>query len=371
MKYSEYGKTGKMVSAVGFGGMRFDMEKSMEENAELVRYAFSKGINYFDTAPGYFDGKSEEIYGLAFKEMPRDKFYVTDKLMPTAINDADEAYKRVQDMVRKMGVGWIDFFHVWCIRKMEHIVMAMQPGCLYEGLECAKRDGLIKHIVFSSHQKGNEVEKVIETGKFEGVLLGINILNFPYRWKGVLAARKHNMGVVAMNPLSGGLIPQNEKRLQFLASGDETPTEAALRFLISNENITVALNGFTTREHIDTACRIAEEAKPMTDAELEKIESRIADNSLQICTSCGYCDSCPKGIPVPKYMQIYNDKVLFNVTDKEFKERVDFHHGWGLLAENLPRAAECIACGKCEKACTQHLPIIKRLKEFMELEKEK
>jgi predicted aldo/keto reductase-like oxidoreductase len=69
-------------------------------------------------------------------------------------------------------------------------------------------------------------------------------------------------------------------------------------------------------------------------------------------------------------MQICNDKILFNVTDKEFKERVGFHHNWGLLAENLPRAAECIACGKCEKACTQHLPIIKRLKEFMEIEKE-
>ena len=74
MKYSEYGNTGKLVSAVGFGGMRFDMEKSMEENAELVRYAFDKGINYFDTAPAYCDGKSEQIYGMAFKNMPRDKF---------------------------------------------------------------------------------------------------------------------------------------------------------------------------------------------------------------------------------------------------------------------------------------------------------
>ena len=256
MQYSEYGRTGKFVSAVGFGGMRFDMEKSMEENAELVRYAFDKGINYFDTAPGYFDGKSEQIYGMAFKNMPRDKFFVTDKLMPTLLNDAQEAYDTVRFMLDLMNIEYIDFFHVWCLRKMEHFEMAIRPGCLYDGLMRCKEEGLIKHIVFSSHQKGNEVEKVIESGKFEGVLMGINILNFPYRWPGVLSARKHGLGVVAMNPLSGGLIPQNEERLQFLASEGETPTEAALRFLIANENITVVLNGFTTREHIDTACGV-------------------------------------------------------------------------------------------------------------------
>ena len=55
MYYKEYGRTGKKVSAVGFGGMRFDMSRSIKDNAELVRYANSKGINYFDTAPGYCD----------------------------------------------------------------------------------------------------------------------------------------------------------------------------------------------------------------------------------------------------------------------------------------------------------------------------
>jgi len=367
MQYSEYGNTGKFVSTVGFGGMRFDMEKSMEENAELVRYAFHQGINYFDTAPGYCANKSEKIYGIAFKNMPRDKFFVSDKLMPTSVNDAQEAYDEVRSFIDLMNVGYIDFFHVWCLRKMEHFEMAMQPGALYEGLLRCKEEGLIKHIVFSSHQKGEEVKKVIESGKFEGVLMGINILNFPYRWPGVLAARKHGLGVVAMNPLSGGLIPQNEDRLQFLASDGETPTEAALRFLISNENITVALNGFTTRGQIDTACKVADNAQPMTDAEIEKIKAGISESSLEVCTSCGYCDVCPKGIPIPKYMQIYNDKVLFKVSKKDFAERVEFHYTWGLLAEDLPGASECIACGKCENACTQHLPIIKRLKEFAKL----
>ena len=69
MKYKIYGKTGKNVSVVGFGGMRFDESLSHKENAELVRYANSKGINYFDTAPGYCSDTSEDIYGEAFKDI--------------------------------------------------------------------------------------------------------------------------------------------------------------------------------------------------------------------------------------------------------------------------------------------------------------
>ena len=56
MIYKEYGKTGKKVSAVGFGGMRFDISKSKEENAEPLRYTNAKGVNYFDTAPYRWDG---------------------------------------------------------------------------------------------------------------------------------------------------------------------------------------------------------------------------------------------------------------------------------------------------------------------------
>ncbi len=60
MKYVEYGRTGKKVSVVGFGGMRFAEKRPDEENAELVRYACSQGINYFDTHQDY---KTEQRYG--------------------------------------------------------------------------------------------------------------------------------------------------------------------------------------------------------------------------------------------------------------------------------------------------------------------
>ena len=362
MRYSAFGKTGKMVSAIGFGGMRFDLTQTAEANAGLVKYAFDKGINYFDTAPGYCDDKSEELFGIGFRKLPRDKYFVATKLMPVHVAGELEAYEKVKKSVERMGVEYIDFFHVWCIRRMEHFDLAMNGG-LYNALLKCKAEGLIKHICFSSHQEGAGVRKVVESGLFEGVLLGVNILNFPYRRDGVLAAKEHGLGVVAMNPLAGGLIPKNEDKLQFLASPGETPTEAALRFLVANPDITVALNGFTTTEHIDTACRFAD-AEPMTEEDIARIKAHISKNMTTICTACGYCEECPENIPIPAYMQIYNDKAVFGKTDEEMISSMKFHHDWGLLVEPRGSAAACIACGRCEESCTQHLDIMTRLREI-------
>jgi len=366
MRYVEYGKTGKKVSVVGFGGMRFDQKRPDEQNAELVRYACSKGINYFDTAPGY--GKSEDIFGLAFKDMPGD-YWVSTKAMPTTYDTAAGAHEAVKKSLDRMGVPKIHFFHVWCLRKMAHYELAMKPGGLYEGLLECRDEGLIEHIVFSSHQTGSEIKTILDSGKFDGVLLGVNILNFPYRWDGVAAAAESGLGVVAMNPLGGGAIPQHEKELPFLASEGETPTEAALRFIISCPQITIALVGFTDPEHVDVACRIADEAEPFSDEQLEQIRTHLGEQMNAVCTGCGYCAGCPNNIPVASYMQFYNNKVMFGKTDEEMKKDISSQHDWFLLAARQAEAGDCTECGQCEEACTQHLDIIARLKEIAEWER--
>jgi len=363
MIYKEYGITGKKVSAVGFGGMRFDITKPIEENAEIVRYANKMGINYFDTAPNYCEDQSEDIFGEAFKDMP-GAFYVSTKGMPTEFDTAEKAIAQVKKSIERLGVEKIDFYHIWCIRKKEHYELAMQPGGQYEGLLKCKEEGLIDHIVLSSHQTGNEVKEILEDKKIDGVLLGVNILNFPYRWEGVQTAYDMGYGVVAMNPLSGGAIPGHEEELAFLTEGEETATEAALRFVISAPQITVALNGFTTKEHIDMACRIADEATPFTAEKIEAIQTKVGSAMNEACTGCGYCDKCPKGIAVPSFMQYYNEKHVFHVTDEKMKDQIGGAYEWGVLAGKKGQASQCIECGICEEECTQHLPIVERLKEF-------
>lgn len=363
MLYKEYGKTGKKVSAVGFGGMRFDLNRPFEELVELVRYANQKGINYFDTAPGYCDDQSELIFGEAFKKMP-NQFYVSTKGMPTEFDTADKAIAAVKRSLERLGVPKINFYHIWCIRQQEHYDLAMKPGGQYEGLLKCKEEGLIDHIVLSSHQTGDEVKQILLDEKVEGILLGVNILNFPYRWEGVQTAFDMGYGVVAMNPLAGGAIPSHEEELSFLSEGNETPTEAALRFVISCPQISVALNGFTTKEHIDMACKIAEEAVPFTQEEIDRVAKKVGESMNEACTGCGYCDSCPQGIAIPSFMQTYNEKHVFHKSDDAMKKLLRFSYGWGLLAGKKDTEKKCIECGLCEEECTQHLPIIKRLAEF-------
>ncbi len=368
MRYKEYGKTGKSVSVIGFGGMRFDTTKSIEENAGLVKYAHSRGINYFDTAPGYCSSMSEKIFGKAFSGMGKD-FYVSTKEMPGKADTAQKARDAVKSSIDKLKVDKINFYHVWCIRNIEHYRLAMKPGGQYEGLLRCKEEGLIDHIVFSSHQQGSEVKRILDENKFDGVLLGVNILNYPYRWEGISYAFDKGYGVVAMNPLGGGLIPRNEDRLRFLSIDGLTPVESALRFIVSCPEITVALNGFTEKAHVDTAVKVAE-MEPVSVIELNKFRNKFRDNMNSACTACGYCWECPHDIPVPAYMQHYNSREVFGAADDALMRELANSSVWGTLSTSKGRAGDCIQCGACEEACTQHLPVIERLAYIAELEKQ-
>ena len=132
----------------------------------------------------------------------RDQFYVSTKGMPEDFNTAEKAIAQVEKSLKRLNTDYIDFYHVWCIRKWRQYELAMKPGGQYDGLLKCKEQGKVKHIVISTHLRGPEVENLLSKNEFEGVLLGVNILNFLYRWEGVQAAHKMGLGVVAMNPLS-------------------------------------------------------------------------------------------------------------------------------------------------------------------------
>ncbi|MEI8197743.1 MAG: aldo/keto reductase, partial [Phycisphaerae bacterium] len=289
MWYKPYGNTGKNVSVIGFGAMRFPQPADTDASAAIVQYAHQKGINYFDTAPYYCDDKSEEIMGRAFRSMPRDSFYCSTKCGSAK---GDELRASLERSLERLGVQSIDFFHIWCLVWPNQLPERIAGGAIAAALK-AKQEGLIKHVVVSTHLNGDDIAKVLDSGYFEGLTLGYNALNFPFRASGLQAAQRHNIGVATMNPLGGGLIPRNAERLSFLKGpNDRSVVEAAIRFNISDPAITLALIGFASTAEIDEAVAAAENFQPYPPEHIARLKSQISTSFDGFCTGCGYCLPC-------------------------------------------------------------------------------
>lgn len=363
MIYREYGATGKKVSVIGFGGMRFGEDD--DYGAQVVRRANELGINYFDTAPSYCNDRSEYIFGKAFKNMP-GQFYVSTKSMVRRDPDADSVRRRIETSLTRMGLDKIDFYHMWCIMDLDQYEAVMAPGGPYEGALKAKEEGLIDHLVFSTHCKGEDIRTIIENGGYEGVLLGYNIMNHPYRQEGVKAAKEHNLGVVTMNPLGGGLIPQHRDYLDFIRQHeDESVIQAALRFNISRPGITVALAGMSTLEEVEENVKTLKHPLAFTEEKEKEIQNKLLKDMDSLCTVCEYCNQCPERIKIHLYMEAYNFKLLQGV------DTMTDHLAWlkeeGRIKDKHTGPADCIECGRCEELCTQKLPIMVRLKEMAQI----
>lgn len=365
MYYKAYGNTEIQVSAVGLGTMRYDEEDikagRFEKCAEVPLYALEQGINYWDTAPFYCDDKSEIVTGIALSQVRRDQVYVTSKINFNTLQTKEPTKEmfmdRLQTSLERLQTDYIDFYHMWCMLNLRSWNQHMEA--MYGFFEEAKRQGLIRHIVFSSHMQGNDIETVVESGKFEGMLIGYNALNYRFRQSGIQKAHEKGMGVVVMNPLGGGVIPQNAQAFAYLADGtDLSVPQAALRFVASHKEITVALAGCTTKQHIDDAVKAVEGLEEKTAVEICSAYEQKGMALNDLCTGCGYCKGCPKGIEIPKFMDAYNQKILSKGASG-ITDRLSNH--WCIRKE---KAADCIACGQCERECTQHLPIIERLKEI-------
>lgn len=361
MIYKPYGKTGKRVSAIGFGGMRFQDDCSIEEGAEIVRYANELGINYFDTAPNYCNDRSEDIFGEAFKKMPND-FYVSTKSSIGNEPTADDVRRRLEKSLKRLGVEKINFYNMWCILTFEQYKKVIAKDGPYWGALKAKEEGLIDHLVFSTHASGEEIRMMVEEGLFEGVTLGYNAVNFPYRAEGIDAAHEHGLGVVTMNPLGGGLIPQNQEYFSFLKQNQEESTiQAALRFNASHESISVVLSGMGSKEEVKHNVEAIKNIDVLNKDKIGQIKSQLREEMNGFCTTCQYCKHCPKNINIPMFMELYNSYILKGL--EATKQKYEELKGFGAIkVEKDAMPKDCIACGKCEKLCTQKLDIINRLK---------
>jgi predicted aldo/keto reductase-like oxidoreductase len=370
MRYKEFGRTGKQVSVLGFGGMRFD-PRDEAQALQAVTRAVELGINYFDTAPGYCEGRSEEFIGKALASLPpenRKKVYVSTKSHHRADPTADAVLQRIEGQLEMLRTDRIEFYNMWCLMDLDQFRIIMQPGGPYAGALKAKELGLIEHICCSVHASGEDIAAMVKEDVFDGFTLGYNILNHTFRQEGLKAAAAAGAGVVTMNPLGGGMLTRDADRLSVLQDDEsDSFVAAALRFNLSHPEITVVLSGMQSRGEVEANVRTVETLGEPDPAAVERLLQRFERLGESFCTGCGYClEPCPEGIQIHHYAGLW-DRVRMKLPD-------DARRVYGIFLQDEERwfkgkrASECTGCGECEKVCTQKLPIreyLERIAEFL------
>lgn len=376
MIYKPFGNTGISLSALGFGAMRLPMTESGEKKivdydkaVPMLKRAIELGVNYIDTAPYYCESDSEVAVGMALKGL-RDKVYLSTK-NPVENASGDDWRKRLESSLKKLDTDYIDFYHMWGINLQAFRDNIDVPGGPIEAAIRAKEEGLIRHISFSFHDKAENMIPIIDSGYFESVLCQYNLLDRSNE-KSMEYAKEKGLGVVIMGPVGGGRLGAPSQVIKNMVNKDiKSTAEMALRFVIANPNVTVALSGMQNIEQLEENVKVASIEGPLTDEEYTQVFSMLEENKKLMelyCTGCKYCMPCPRGINIPHVFSLMNLHRVYGLTDyakSEYKNvlvpmderKENWQKNWGM------DISQCVECGQCETKCPQKLEIIKQLKE--------
>ncbi len=366
MQYREYGNTGKMISALGFGAMR--LPKDEDYAVEVMQRYLDLGGNLIDTARAY--GNSEKLVGQAIQGR-RDQVYLSTKNHAIERGRPNpEVWKPyMEESFKALGVDHIDFYHVHNVT-WENIAGPFQePGGPLEICQQALDEGTIDHLCFSSHDTPENIIKIIDTGLFDGILVQYNLLDrkqhFGSRTAGagnepaIARAHEKGMGVLIMGSVAGGRLAMATESKQFQAMLTDRTTsvpDLAIRYVLANPGVSAALSGMNTVEMVEENVGSASHEQPLTEAEYEQIRKIVQRNEKLAelyCTGCNYCQPCPQGVPIPKIFEAMNYHRVWGLTEdaKDMYRKLDIN------------AEACVECGECEEQCPQDIPIIKQLKE--------
>lgn len=263
MEYVEFGKTGRKVSRLGFGGAPAGLKNYLHEYdpqektqrrqvIDAIQKAFELGVNYFDTAPGYGNGQSEEIFGEALDGISAEKLFIATKLgfagkkgdLTASIESSLKRLKRDSiDLIQFHGTSYDD-------QKSEAILK--DDGYLDELVD-AKKQGIVKFIGFTTEDDNRAVYDFMDSGKFDALQICYNLLfQHPYdpiRPFGTLfEAEKKGLGISAMRPTTSGLF----QKWISMTNPDNTfdYTRALIQFSFSNPLVDVVLVGMRTVERV-------------------------------------------------------------------------------------------------------------------------
>lgn len=363
------------LSALGMGAMRLPVidgnDGVVDEKAaaEMVDYAMSQGVNYYDTAWGYHEGNSELVMGRALKKYPRESFYLADKFPGYDLANMPKVKEIFPKQLEKCQVEYFDFylFHNMC--EMNIDAYLDEKYGIYEYMKEERDAGRIRHLGFSAHGSYDVMKRFLEAyGKdMEFCQIQLNYLDWSFQdaKAKMELLKEYNIPVWVMEPLRGGKLAKldeaDEAKLKALRPDEGIPAWA-FRFLQSIPEVKVVLSGMSDMDQLKDNIATFAEDKPLSDQEMTTLLG-IADEMVKKivlpCTACRYCTThCPQGLDIPYLLSLYNEHCFT---------------GGGFIApmvlQSIPedkQPSACIGCRSCEAVCPQQIKISEAMADFVQ-----
>ncbi|HEX7482760.1 MAG TPA: aldo/keto reductase [Candidatus Bathyarchaeia archaeon] len=349
------GRTNLQVSIVGFGGTWIS-ELNVPDAVGVVKRAFDLGINYFDTAKLY--GDSEEKRGVALQNV-RDKCVLATK---TGSRTKKESLEDFKNSIKRLRTDKLDIIQLHGIDDEKTLSKAMSASGSLQTCKQARKQGLVDFIGITGH-KPRVLVKAVKSGEFDTVLVPLNVVTRQALEDLLPAAKTHDVGVIAMKPLSAKTstlitclynpslsLVSEEPELKFLLGKNaDAMVDNALRYVLSQDIATV-IPGLKSIHEVETAAKTGELYSGLTVREKNHFSFNLGEN---FCRDCGQCMPCPQNINIASILRF---QTLYEV----YRLKI-----WAKKLYNglQTKVANCTECGICEPKCPYNLSITSMLKK--------
>ena len=366
LKTRKFDKLGIEVKLLGFGCMRFptkdgEIDEVLAE--EMLDTAYKAGVNYYDTAYVYHDGKSESFLGKVLNKYPRDSYYIATKLPVWSLQTKEDVKRVIDEQFARLDKDVIDFYLLHSMQKK-----AWDKALEFEALKVIeeyRKAGKIKYVGFSFHDSYEVFEEIINYYDWDFCQIQYNYVDTEIQAgiKGYNLTKEKGIPLVIMEPIKGGslaTLPSDVSAPFKKAHPEWSDASWALRFVASHENVKVILSGMSTLDQVKDNIKTFEDLNTLSDADMDIIKGvakTIKERTKNGCTGCKYCMPCPAGVDIP------NNFAAWNTYYKYGSERAA---SWSVRAVKASEgfAEKCVKCGMCESVCPQHLNIREDLEKI-------
>lgn len=283
MEYRRFGKTDWQVSEIGLGGSWFYGRPEMgllpvSHGVSVVERAIELGVNYFDTAPLYGQGRSEEILGAALKGVT-EPYYLATKVgyFPEPFDyTRDTVWRGLDASLKRLGRDHVNLIQIHEAEQAGYEGI-MDSGRALETLIDIREQGIADHIGLTGSDLGLMSRVLRETDEFVSVItfLKYDLLTQEARDELIPAATDGDVAVICASPLHGGLLGSKRDHwveqgrfsdlygklegVESLLKGQSEPIERlGLRYLLSDPKVSLILSGVANIEELEVSVAVSD-----------------------------------------------------------------------------------------------------------------